>query len=177
MAHSVEPILPFDIALAMFLIPDLTHPLTTSELLSIHTRQLQARDQDLDTIRDNIVKSCLMSARDFECRYAHTIKDPSFNPGDLVLVRNSAVESNHSHKTKPHYFGPMVVLTQSCNNSYHLTELDGAVSKLRYAAFRLVPYHSRTSPFIPIEDLLSPEDLLLLKTSHVDVEEVAEEDA
>jgi transposase InsO family protein len=128
MAHSIEPLLPFNITLATFLIPNLTKPLSTSELIAIRTHQLQAREQDLDIIRDNIVKSRLMSARDFEHRYARTIKDPSFNPGDLVLVRNSAVESNHSRKTKPRYFGPMVVLTQSRNKSYCLAELDGAVS-------------------------------------------------
>jgi hypothetical protein len=177
MAHGIEPLLPFDITLATFLIPNLTKPLSTSELIAIRARQLQAREQDLDIIRDNIVKSRLTSARDFERRYARTIKDPSFNPGDLVLVRNSAVESDHSRKTKPRYFGPMVVLTQSRNKSYRLAELDGAVSKLRYAAFRLLPYHSRSPAFIDIKELLSPEDLLLLKTSHVDVEEVAEEDA
>ena len=59
----------------------------------------------------------------------------------------------------------MVVLTQSCNKLYRL---DGAVSKLRYAAFHLVPYHSRTTAFIPIEDLLSPEDLLAFTNNAVD---------
>ena len=173
MAHGVEPLLPFDIALATFLIPDLTKPLSTSELISVRARQLQARDKDLDTIRDNIVKSRLTSARDFERRYALTIKDPSFKPGELVLVRNSAVETDHSRKTKPRYFGPMVVLTESRNKSYRLAELDGAISKLRYAAFRLVPYHSRTPAFIPLEELLSPEDLLLLKNNLTGVEEDA----
>ena len=177
MAHGVEPLLPFDITLVTFLIPDLTKPLSTSELIAIRARQLQARDQDLDTIRDNIVKSRFTAARDFERRYAHTIKDPSFNPGDLVLVRNSAVESDHSRKTKPRYFGPMVVLTKSRNKSYRLAELDGAVSKLRYAAFRLVPYHSRSPAFIDIADLLSPEDVLTFSNNPADADEEVDEDA
>ena len=57
MAHGLEPLLPFDIALTTFLIPDLTKPLSTSKLISIHAHQLQAQDKDLDTIRNNIVKS------------------------------------------------------------------------------------------------------------------------
>ena len=57
--------------------------------------------------------------------------------------------------------------------SYRLAELDGAVSKLRYAAFCLVPYHSRAPAFIPIKDLLSPEDLLSLNHDSTDVEEDA----
>ena len=36
-AHGVEPILPFDIILATFLVPDLCQPLSTAELLAIHT--------------------------------------------------------------------------------------------------------------------------------------------
>ena len=67
----------------------------------------------------------------------------------------------------------MVVLTESRNKSYRLAELDGAVSKLRYAAFRLVPYHSRTPAFIPLEELLSPEDLLRLNDNSTGVEEDA----
>jgi hypothetical protein len=37
MAHGVEPILPFDITLATFLIPNLVKPLTTNELIAMHT--------------------------------------------------------------------------------------------------------------------------------------------
>ncbi len=173
MAHGVEPLLPFDITLATFLIPDLTKPITTDELIATRARQLQAREKDLSSIRDNIVKSHLASTRDFERRYAHTIKTPSFKPGELVLVWNSAVESEHSRKTKLQYFGLMVVLTESHNGLYQLAELDGAVSKLHYAAFRLVPYHSWSHAFITVKDLLDPEDLLSLNSSSTDAEEDA----
>jgi hypothetical protein len=37
--------------------------------------------------------------------------------------------------------------------------LDGAVSKLRYAAFRLVPYFSRSRSSIPVTRLLDRDDL------------------
>ncbi len=67
----------------------------------------------------------------------------------------------------------MVVLTKSCNGSYWLAELDGAVSKLRYAAFHLVPYQSQSHAFITVEDLLDPEDLLSLNSSSTDAEEDA----
>ena len=67
----------------------------------------------------------------------------------------------------------MVVLTKSHNKLYRLTELDGTISKLRYVAFCLVPYHSHTPAFIPLEELLSPEDLLLLNDNSTGVEEDA----
>jgi len=62
MAHSVEPLLPFNITLTTFLIPDLTKPMTTDDLIATHARQLQAWEKDLSSIRDNIVKSRLVSA-------------------------------------------------------------------------------------------------------------------
>jgi hypothetical protein len=36
MAHSVEPVLPFNIIQAIFLAPDINKPLSTSDLLAIH---------------------------------------------------------------------------------------------------------------------------------------------
>ena len=41
MAHGVKPILPFDLALATFLVPDLNSPLSTNDLLAIHACQLK----------------------------------------------------------------------------------------------------------------------------------------
>ncbi|KIJ11569.1 hypothetical protein PAXINDRAFT_26204, partial [Paxillus involutus ATCC 200175] len=66
-----------------------------------------------------------------------------FSPGSLVLVRNSRVKKELNRKTKPQYTGPMVVLRRTTGGSYLLAKLDGSVSKLRFAAFRLLPYHPR----------------------------------
>ncbi len=97
MAHGVEPLLPFDITMATFLVPDLTQPLSTAELIPTRARQLEMREDDLDAIRDNILKSRLASVRQFE----NTIMAYNFKPGDLVLVRNSGSDSVLSLKTKP----------------------------------------------------------------------------
>ena len=71
----------------------------------------------------------------------------------------------------------MVILTKSRNKSYRLAELDRAISKLRYAAFRLVPYHSCSPAFIDIADLLSPEDVLTFSNNPADADEEVDEDA
>ena len=57
MVHGVEPILPFDLAQATFLVPDLTKPLSTRDLLAIRTRQLQKCPADLAAIHDRILAS------------------------------------------------------------------------------------------------------------------------
>ena len=97
------------------------------------------------------------SVRDFEEKYRHTIKDFNFQPGDLVLVRNSKIETEASRKAKPRYTGPMAVVRKTIGGSYVLAELDGALSALRYAAFRLVPYHARTKLSVPITRIVEEE--------------------
>jgi hypothetical protein len=73
MAHGVEPLLPFDITLATFLVPNLTKPLSTADLIATHARQLELREDDLASIRDNVLKSRLASVRQFERRYENTL--------------------------------------------------------------------------------------------------------
>jgi hypothetical protein len=86
MTHGIEPILPFDLTLATFLVPNLTTPLSTADLIATRMRQLQFRESDLESIKDNIVKSQLSAAQRFERQFANTIKSSSFALGDLVLV-------------------------------------------------------------------------------------------
>jgi hypothetical protein len=66
MAHGVEPILPFDIMMATFLVPDLVKPLTTDDLIATHACQLEKRQEDLATIHNHILKSRFVSAHQFE---------------------------------------------------------------------------------------------------------------
>jgi hypothetical protein len=57
MAHDIEPILPFDITLTMSLIPNLIKPLSTDELITTRTHQLEKCQDNLATIHDRILKS------------------------------------------------------------------------------------------------------------------------
>ena len=159
MAHGIEPILPFDLILATFLVPDLCHPLTTAELLATCARQLQKQQANLDDIQDRILKSRLASVQQFTKQYQNTIKDHDFGPGSLVLVRSAGADAELTNKTKPRYFGPMVVIRRTRNGAYRLAELDGALSKLRYAAFRLFPYFARSRTSIPVTRILDRGDL------------------
>ena len=160
MVHSVEPILPFDLTQATFLVPDLTQPLSTQDLLATRTRQLQKRPADLASIHDCIAASCHASARQFEKHFANTICNYDFAPGLLILVHNTLPNMD---KMKLRYLSPMVVLWRTCNGAYHLGELDGAISKLHYAAFQLIPYHARSRPFIPVTRVVGSSDLASLE--------------
>jgi hypothetical protein len=156
MAHGVKPILPFDITLATFLVPNLVKLLTTDELIATHARQLEKRQDDLTTIHGLILKSHFVLARQFERHFEHTIHDFDFKPGTLVLVHNPGAEFD---KVKPRYCGPMLVVRRTRNGAYYLAELDGTVSCLRYAAFRLIPYFARSLSFIPVTHVVDRNDL------------------
>jgi hypothetical protein len=160
MAHGVKPILPFDITLATFLVLNIATPLATEELLAIHTRQLQRCKADLAAIHANILHSCFDSVQQFEHTFKNTIHDHDFKPGALILVCNSSIETDLGHKTKPRYFGLMVVVRRTPNGTYQLAELDGAISRLHYAAFHLVPYHACSRTSIPVTHLIECEELM-----------------
>jgi hypothetical protein len=65
MAHGVEPVLPFDITLATFLVLNLTNQLSTVDLIATRTRQLQRRENDLAAIHcyDTSLSTLLISIR------------------------------------------------------------------------------------------------------------------
>ncbi|EJD37129.1 hypothetical protein AURDEDRAFT_34366, partial [Auricularia subglabra TFB-10046 SS5] len=80
----------------------------------------------------------------FMRKHAHAIKDFNFTPGKLVLVRNTRIEHDLSlKKVEDKYYGPMIVVKRNAGGSYTLAELDGSVSLLRCAAFRVIPYFPR----------------------------------
>jgi hypothetical protein len=74
-----------------------------------------------------------------------------FTPGDLVLVCNSCVEASLDWKTKAQWIGPMVIVRQTTHGAYILTEIDGTISKSRFAAFCVILYHAQWRMNIDLE--------------------------
>jgi hypothetical protein len=149
-AHGVEPLLPFDLAEATYMVLPQS-AMSTTKLIALRAHQLQKRPEDLDTIWDHVIKACFTSICQFKKKYANMIRAYQFAPGDLVLVRNSRVEASLDRKTKPQWIGPMVMVCQTTHGAYILAEMDSAVSKLRFAAFCVIPYHARQRMNIDLE--------------------------
>ncbi|OCB90340.1 hypothetical protein A7U60_g2439 [Sanghuangporus baumii] len=63
-----------------------------------------------------------------------------------------------NRKTKAQYLGPYVVVCKTKASSYVIVELDGSVSKIRVAAFRLIPYLPRLNLSVPITKLVNAAD-------------------
>jgi hypothetical protein len=149
MIYGTEPVFPFDLSEATFL-GNLNIWVSTENILAVRSRQLQKREEDLERIKEMVWQYRRKLAGIFSEKHAHTIKDYNFGPGKLVMVRNSGAESGLKNKYHPRYLGPFVVVKRSKMGTYMLAEMDGTLSKLRFAAWRVIPYHLRTSRTLPI---------------------------
>ena len=143
----------------MFLLPEISSPVDTASLIAIRARQLAKREDDLAEIHARVLHSRFASIADFERRFTNSIHDYDFEPGSLVLVLNKKIKPLSNVKCKPRYFSPMIVVKHSQNESYHLAEVDGSVSKLRFAAFHLIPYHARSLKVVEVTQFVDPSDL------------------
>ncbi|KZT31425.1 hypothetical protein SISSUDRAFT_961052, partial [Sistotremastrum suecicum HHB10207 ss-3] len=144
MVHGIEPLMPFDIAEATYLVPDITQPLSQKTLIELRTQQLLHRQADLDQAQEQVAERRRQAAAQYEKRLHAVIQDFDFPPRSLVLVRNVTIDSDISRKYAKRYNGPYIVVKRWPHGSYTLAELDGTISRLRFSANRLVPYHTRS---------------------------------
>ena len=159
MAHGIEPILPFDLVEATFLVPKLDKLLLRVDLIAIWARQLEKQELDLAMVKEQVLKARYASIAQFEKKNASLIKDYDFAPSSLVLVRNTRIENDLSCKTKPCYLGPLLVVQRSRNNMYLLAKLDGSVYKQQFVGFQVIPYYPRSRTIIPVTSLVEPDDI------------------
>ncbi|KNZ80070.1 hypothetical protein J132_07951, partial [Termitomyces sp. J132] len=82
-------------------------------------------------------------------RLAAICFENNFKAGDLVLMRNTRIEVTHNKKMKPHYLGPLVVISRNHGGAYIICELDGSVLHHPVAAFSLVPFFAREHITVP----------------------------
>ena len=158
-AHGTKPLLPFDITEATFMLPPITTKLSTSDLLGLRARQLAKREDNLAEIHDNVVKARFASIAQFEKQFKTTIHDYNFQTSDLVLILNKALAPKSNTKCKPRYFGLMIIICRAAGGSYRLAEINGVLSKLRFAAFHLMPYLARSKKNVLITRFIDQKDL------------------
>jgi hypothetical protein len=154
MAHGVEPLFPFDIVEATYMSPVIDAEITTEELIGRRALHLMKREEDLEILRTKVYEERVKSIRQWEKDNADKIFDFEFEAGELVIIRNSKIESDLSRKSKPRFYGPMIVVRRTTGGSYIIAELDGAVGLDPVAAFRLLPYFPRSKLRVPVTKLV-----------------------
>ncbi|KLO04725.1 hypothetical protein SCHPADRAFT_840306 [Schizopora paradoxa] len=142
--HGIDPILPFDLVEATCLVEGFYDGMPSADLLALRIRQLEKRDEDMAEAAECLARTRFKSKQKFEQKFRKRISNHIFSEGDLVLVRNTAIEKELNRKTKPRYLGPYVIVRRTKGGSYIVRELNGAPSRRGIAAFRIIPYISRS---------------------------------
>jgi hypothetical protein len=137
---GTHPLLPFDIAEASYLLPPPSSVLTTTDLIARRAIALQKRREHLATLHSKVLDARRKAAVLFEKEHSGTIQDFDFKLGDLVLLRNTAIEKALNRKMRPRYTGPLIVISRNRGGAYVLAELDGSLLDRPAAAFRVIPY-------------------------------------
>ena len=146
---GAEPVVPLDIQEATWLVEPPSGPLTTEELIGQRARALAKHRDLVEEMRKKVDKEKRERVAKYEEDNAATIKDYHFRRGDLVLMRNTAIEKSLNKKMKSRYLGPLVVVSRNKGGAYILAELDGTVLQWPAAAFRIIPYHARKRIELP----------------------------
>ena len=146
---GTHPLLLFDIIEANYLLPPPDSILATTDHITRRAIALQKWAEDLERLQNRVHQERNRTAARFEREHIRTIRDFDFKSGDLVLVRNTAIEKALNRKMRPQYTGPLVVVSRNRRGAYILCDLDGTLAHSPFAAFRVVPYFARNHINIP----------------------------
>jgi hypothetical protein len=175
---GTHPLLPFDIAEANYLLPPPDAVLSTTELITRRAIALQRRRPQLAELNIKVYDARRKAAYLFEKEHAHTIRNYNFQLGDLVLIRNTAIEKALNRKMRARYLGPCIVVSRNKGGAYIIAELDGSVFDRPVAAFRVIPYIARKSlPLPPLEDLIDISNSRLVELEHTTSADLDDDDA
>src|SRR6266852_8422976 len=107
-ATGTHPILPFDIGEATYLVPPPTNVLSTTDLITFRAIALQKRRSHLHTLHLKVMAARLQAAVRFKRDHIATIRNFDFKKGNLILVRNTAIEKALNRKMRLRYNGPLI---------------------------------------------------------------------
>src|ERR1700761_6873201 len=134
-----HPVLPLDIVEATWLVEYPDHVISTAELVGLRAKALAKHRRHIGEMQECVTKEKLVALLRYERIHAATIEDYKFEPGDLVIIRNTRIEKSLNKKAKLRYLGPLIVVRRTDGGSYLLCEMNGAMWPSRVVAFRVLP--------------------------------------
>ena len=137
---GTHPLLPLHITEATYLLPPPDAPLSSTYLIAWHTVALQKHQSHLAALASDVYTTQIKAAIHFEQEHAATIIKYDFKFGDLVLIRNTAIEKSLNHKMCARYLSPLIIILQNKGGAYIVSELNGSVFGWPIAAFQVIPY-------------------------------------
>ena len=151
---GTHPLLPLDIAKATYLLPLPDAPLSSTDFIARHAVALQKHRSHLAALASNVYTTQIKAAIHFKQEHARTIIKYDFKLGDLVLIRNTAIEKSLNHKMCARYLSPLIIILQNKGGAYIVSELNRSVFDHPITAFRVIPYFARQHIDIPPLDEL-----------------------
>ena len=174
---STHPLLPLDIAEATYLLPPPDAPLSTTDLIATRAVALQKRRAHLAKLASDVFSARIKAAIRFEQEHLSTITDYNFKLGDLVLIRNTAIEKSLNRKMRARYIGPLIVISQNKGGAYIISELNRSVFDRPIAAFRVTPYFARQRIDVPpLDELIDITSRRLCELEETTLSDLDDED-
>lgn len=160
-----EPVLPIELEVPTQQILPWDEVHSTADLLAMHARQLQHRDEDLEETTLHIQRMRLEGKERHDKK--HGIRHEELAPGDIVLLHDTRREKDMSRKLAFKWLGPY----QICDlvkdkGTYMLEELDGLRLASTFAGDRLKKFHPRQrlqldhAPDLDHEEIPTLDDFL-----------------
>ncbi|KIM43642.1 hypothetical protein M413DRAFT_25969 [Hebeloma cylindrosporum] len=181
MITGTHPTIPLDVVEATSLVELPDQVLMDDELVGYRARALAKHKTHVDEMRARVSEDKVKQLLRYEKDHKAVIKDYKFKLGDLILVRNTAIEKNLDKKMKARYLGPMVVIRRTKGGSYVIAEMNGALWQSKVGAFHCIFYYARKAIELPKNILewldISEEGLeKILKKDNGDKEWTGEDD-
>ena len=174
---GTHPLLPLDIAEATYLLPPPDAPLLTTDLIATHAVALQKRCAHLAKHASNVYSTHIKATIHFEQEHSSTITDYNFKLGDLVLIRNTAIEKSLNHKMHARYIGPLIVILWNKGGAYIISELNGSVFDRPIAAFHVIPYFTQQHiDMPPLDELINITSRWLRELEDTTLSDLDDED-
>ena len=104
---GTHPLLPLDIAKATYLLPPPDAPLSSTDLIAWRAVALQKHQSHLAALASDVYTAHIKAAIRFEQEHTAMIIKYDFKLGDLILIRNTAIEKSLNRKMCARYLSPL----------------------------------------------------------------------